>query len=112
MSVAGHPEYFLFINSSASLHIIFNRELLGGVIKLDRQIKIQAGDKPIHLLQIRSLHKALRHLPLPVSDCHYSENTIANLLSFAKIADDYYIICNTKVDDDIYVQSKDNEKHP
>ena len=101
--VTGHPKYCLFINISGSQHIIFNIELLGGFIKLNRPIKIQAGGKPIHLSQIGSLHKALRHLLLPVSDYHYSENTIANLLSFAKIADDYYIICNTKVDTDIYI---------
>ena len=84
---------------------------MGGLIKLDRAIKIQAEGKPIYLSQIRSLHKALRYLPLPVSDYHYSENAIANLLLFAKIDDDYYIICNTKVDNAIYVQSKDNEKY-
>ena len=33
------------------------------------------------------------------------------MLSFAKIADEYYIICNTRVDDEIYVQSKDNGKY-
>ena len=95
VSVAGHPKNHLFIDSGASLHIIFNRELLGGLIKLDRAIKIQAGGKPIHLSQIGSLHKVLRQLPLPVSACHYNENVIANLLSFSKLADEYYIICNT-----------------
>ena len=46
-----------------------------------------------------------------MGEYHYSENTIANLLLFAKIADDYYIMCDTKVDDAIYVQSKDNGKY-
>ena len=50
----------------------------------------------------------MQRLPLPVSAYHYSENNIANLLSFAKLADEYYIICNTRVDDTIYVQSKNN----
>ena len=45
------------------------------------------------------------HLP-------YSENAIANLLSFAKLADNYYIICNTRDDNAIYVQSKDDGKYP
>ena len=53
----------------------------------------------------------MRHLPLPVSTYHYSENAIANLLSFAKLADDYYIICNIRIDDAIYVQSKDDGKY-
>ena len=80
-------------------------------MNLDRALKIHAGDKPIHVSQIRSLHQALRHLLLPVSTYHYSENAIANLLSFAKLADDYYIICNTRVDDATYVQSKDDGKY-
>ena len=78
---------------------------------LDKSIKIQASGKPIHLSQIGSLHQLLQHLPLPVSTYHYSENAIANLLSFAKRADDYYIICNTRVDDAIYVQIKNDGKY-
>ena len=57
VSVAKHPKNPLYIDSDASLHIIFNRELLGGLIKLDRAIKIQAGGKLIHLSKIGSLHK-------------------------------------------------------
>ena len=46
-----------------------------------------------------------------MSTHHYSENTNANLLSFAKLADNYYIICNTRIDNAIYVQSKDDGKY-
>ena len=80
-------------------------------MKLDRALKIQAGCKPILLSQIRSLHQALQHLSLLVSTYHYSENAITNLLSFAKLADEYYTICNTRADDAICVQSKDEGKH-
>ena len=80
-------------------------------MNLDKSVKIHAGGKPIHLSQIGSLHQALQHLLLPVSTYHYSENAIANLLSFAKLADDYYIICNTRVDDAIYVKSKDDGEY-
>lgn len=110
-SVAGHPKNRIYINSGASIHILFNKELLGGILDLDKSIKIQAGGKPIHLSQIGSLHQALRYLLLPVSMYHYSKNAIANLLSFAKLADDYYIICNTRTDDAIYAQSKDDGKY-
>ena len=48
-SVAGHPKNCLYIDSGASIHILFNRELLGGLMKLDRTLKIQGGDKRIHL---------------------------------------------------------------
>ena len=57
--VARNPKNHLYINRGTSLHIIFNRELLGGLIKLNRAIKIQAGGKQIHLSQIGSLYKAL-----------------------------------------------------
>ena len=110
-SVAGHPKNHLYIDSGASIYILFNKESLGGIVDLEKSIKIQAGGKSIHLSQIGSLHQALRHLPLPVSTYHYSENAIANLLSFAKLANDYYIICNTRVDGAIYVQSKDDGKY-
>ena len=111
VSVAGHPNNYLYINSSASIHNLFNQELLEGLLQLNRSIKIQASGKPIHLSKIGSLHKALQHIPLPVSSYRYSKNSIANLLSFAKLADKYYIICNTRVDDEIYVQSKDGGKY-
>ena len=111
VSVTGHPKNCLCIDSGASLHIIFNRELLEGLIKLNRPIKIQAGGKRILLSQIGSLYEALQHLPLPVSACHYSENAIVNLFSFAKLADIYYIICNTRVNYTIYMQSNDNGKY-
>jgi len=90
-SVTGHPKNRLYIDSGASLHILFNKELMGGLVNLDRPLEIQAGDKLVHMLQIGSLHQALRHIPLPVNTYHYSETAIANLLSFAKHADEYYI---------------------
>ena len=46
-SVAGHPKNRIYINSGASIHILFNKELLGGIVDLDKSIKIQAGGKPI-----------------------------------------------------------------
>ena len=84
---------------------------MGGLQNLDRPLKIQAGGKPIHISQTGSLLQALQHLPLPVSTYHYSETTIANLLSFEKLANEYYIIFNTRIGNMIYIQSKDNNKH-
>ena len=108
-SVAEHPKNCLFINSSASIHIVINKERLGGLVNLNRPLKIQAGGKLIHLSQTWSQHQALQHLPLPVSTCHYSKNAITNLLAFAKLAGECYIICNTRANDTIYVQSKKRE---
>ena len=48
-SVTGHPRKRFWINSGVSIHILFNKELLGGLVNLDRPLKIQAGGKPIHL---------------------------------------------------------------
>ena len=110
-SVTGHPKNRLYIDSGASLHILFNKELMGELHNIDKLLKIQAGGKSFHIKQIGSLHQALRHLLLPVTAYHYSETAIANLLLFAKLADEYYIICNTKIDDIIYVQSKDDSKY-
>ena len=46
-----------------------------------------------------------------MSTYYYNKTTIVNLLSFIKLVDEYYIICNTRVDDVIYVQSKDDGKY-
>ena len=65
-------------------------------MNLDRIFKIQAGGKPIHLSQIGSLYQKLQHLLLPVSIYHHSKYAIVNLLSFAKFANEHYIIYNTQ----------------
>ena len=110
-SVAGHPKNRLYIDSGSSLRILINKELMGGLVDLDRPLKIQASGKPIHMSQIGSLHQALQYLPLPVSTYNYSETAIANLLLFSKFTDEYYIISNTRIDNVIYVQSKDDHKY-
>ena len=84
---------------------------MGGLVDLDRSLKIQTGNKPIYMSQIGTLHQALQHLLLPVNTYHYSDSAIANLLLFAKLANKYYIICNTRIDDAVYVQSKDDGKY-
>ena len=74
-------------------------------------MKISAGGKDIHLSQVGSLHTALRHLPVPTKNYYYDESAIANLLSFSRIAEEYHVICNTRVDNAIYVQSKVDGKY-
>ena len=58
-SVAGYPKNRLYIDSGASLHILSNKKLIRGLQELDRPLKIQADDKPIHMSQIESIHQAL-----------------------------------------------------
>ena len=48
-SVAGHPKNRLYIDSGASLHILFNKELLGKRKDVEDPIKIQAGGKPFKI---------------------------------------------------------------
>ena len=83
--VAEYLKNRIYINSGASIHVLFNKELLGGIVNLNRALKIHADDKPIHLSQIGSLHQALWHLPLLVSTYHYSENTIAKKNHFQSL---------------------------
>ena len=110
-SVVGHPKNRLYINSGAFLHILFNKELMEGLVNLNKPLKIQAGGKLVHMSQIGSLHQVWRHLPLPVNTYNYSETAIANLLLFAKLANEYSVICNTRIGGAIYVQSKDDGKY-
>ena len=110
-SVAGHPKNRLYIDSGVFLHILFNKELMGGLVDLNRPLKYQASGKPVHMSQIGSLHQTLLHLPLLVNTYNYSKTAIANLLSFTKLPDEFYIICNTRIDNTIYVQSKDDGKY-
>ena len=58
-SVTGHPKNRFYIKSGASLHVLFNKELIGRLQNLDRPLKIQAGGKPIHMSQVGSQHQAL-----------------------------------------------------
>ena len=66
-SVAEHPKNRLYIHNGASLHILFNKELIGELHNINKPLKIQAGGKPFHIKQIGALHQALQHLPLPVT---------------------------------------------
>jgi len=63
VSVDRDPKNRSYINSDASIRNLFNNELLAGLLKLDKILKIQTDGKPIHLLQIRSK----QHLMLPIS---------------------------------------------
>ena len=111
MSAAGHQKNRLYIDSGAFLHILFNKELMGELHNTDKPLKIQAGGKPFHIKKIESLYQALQHLTIPVTSYHYSETVIANLLLFVKLVDEYYIMYDTRIDDAIYVQSKDDGKY-
>ena len=110
-SKAGQHKNRLYLDSSASVSIIFNRGILGKLKRLLNPIKIAAAGQPLIIKNKSLLHQALQHLPLPNHDLYYEPTAIANLISFAKVADEYYVICNTRIDDAIYVQSKDDGRY-
>ena len=101
----------LYIDSRASLHILFSKELIDGLSELQNPLKIQAVGSSINLSQVNTLHPALRHLTLPRNRYHYEKNAIANLLFFVCTADEFYIACNIRVDNAIYVVSKDDGRY-
>lgn len=110
-SRAGHPKNRLYLDSGASVHILFNREMIQHMETISSPLTISGAGSNIKLHEVGSLHDALKHLPLPRDDLYYEPNAIANLLSFARIADDYYIVYNTRIDNAIYVQSKTDGKY-
>ena len=55
-SATGHSKNHLYIDSGASLHILFNNELMGGLRNLDRPLKIQPDGKPIQMSQVGFPH--------------------------------------------------------
>ena len=103
----GDPKNRSYINRGASISNLFNKKLLAGLVKLNRILKIQTGDEPIHLPQIRSQ----QHLILPTSIYHYSENAISNVSSVAWLVNEYYTIYNIRDDNAIYMWSKEYRKH-
>ena len=64
-SRAGNPKNRLYLDSGASVHILFNRELMGDMTLLDTPLNISGAGLNIKLHEAESLHEALRHLPLP-----------------------------------------------
>ena len=51
-SVTVNPKNRLYINCGASLHILFNKELLGELNNIEMPLKIQARGKLFHIKQI------------------------------------------------------------
>ena len=76
VSVDRDPKNRSYTNSGVSIRNLSNKELLAGLVKLDRALNIQTGGVLIHLLQIRSQ----QHLTFPMSIYHYSESAISNVL--------------------------------
>ena len=102
-SVGGVPKNSSYINSGASIHNISNTEVLVGLVKLNRTLKIQTGGEPIRLLQIRPQQL----LMLPMSTYNYSKNAISNMLPVTRLVNNYYTIYNIRYDNVICVLNKE-----
>lgn len=58
-SIAGHPSYRLYLDSGASVHILFCRELMGKLHQLKEPLNISGvGGKPSNL---RNTHLYIKH---------------------------------------------------
>ena len=106
MSQASFPANRLYIDSRASISILFNDKLSNTINKLPQALQIKVGGSNINLLEGDVLHDDLADLPLPREGYYYDKKALANLLSLACIVDKYWVRMNTHIDDAIYVQSK------
>ena len=93
------PKKHSYIDSSVSINYLFNKKLFSGLVKIYKTFKIQNGDDPIHLPQIRSQ----QHLMLPTSTYHCNENTTLNVSPVARLVNEYYTIYNVRDDNAIFV---------
>ena len=89
--------------------MLFNREVLGDIDKLDNSKKIACGGNDIEIHELGCLKKALQHLPLPKDGYYYDENVVANLLFLGKIANEFRVVMDTDIDNAIYVYGKDGK---
>ena len=90
-SVEGGPKNRFYIDSGASINNFYSKELLTGLVKFNRSLKIQNGDKQIHMLQIRSQ----QYLMLPISTCQfiifdYLEDVIVVAAEYLKNGRSFY----------------------
>ena len=90
-----------YIDSGTSINNLFNKELLIGLLKLNRTLKVQTSDEPIYLLEIRSQ----QYLMLPTSIHNNRENVIPNMSLVVKLVNKCYTIYNIRDDNAIYVLS-------
>ena len=97
----------LLMDSGASISILFNRYFLDYILPLTRFKEINSGGGQFKSKFSRSLTKALHHLPLPKKGYLYNQDAVANILSMAKVSDEYRITMDTNIDNAIYVHNDD-----
>ena len=88
-SQAGFSANRLYLDSGASISILFNDKLLNKVVTLPQTANIKAGGSNIKLTKGDVLHQDLLSLPLLEDGYYYDKNALANLLSLACIVDKY-----------------------
>ena len=110
MSQAGFPPNRLYLDSGASISIMFNKNLLEKINKLPNAAHIKAGGSNINLLEGGVLHDDLGYLLLPKSGYYYDKNALANLLSLACVFNKYWVRMDARIDNAIYVQSKTDRR--
>ena len=108
-SRAGYHKDKYYIDSGASNSMLFNREVLDDIDKLNNPKRVACGGNDIEIHELGCLKKALQHLPLPKDGYYYDKNVVANLLSLGKIANEFRVVMYTEIDDAIYVYGKDGK---
>ena len=91
MSRAGFPANRLYLDSRASISILFNDKLLNKIDKLPQAAHVKAGGSDIKLSKGGALHHNLAILLLPAEGYYYDEKALANLLSLACIVNEYWV---------------------
>lgn len=77
----------ILMDSTASIMLMFNGDLLDTISTLHNLKIIHAGGGNFEANQTGSLTKALHHLPLPKDGYHFHPDAVANLVSMAVVSD-------------------------
>ena len=79
VSRAGKHKDAYYLDSGASIHLLFNRETLEDIEPLEETKSIATGSAGgLELSQIGSLSKTFEHLPLPKKGYYFDTNAMAN----------------------------------
>ena len=95
--------YFLLMDSIFLIMLMFNLDLLKGIVTLNTPTGIHAGGNSFQTNQLGLLTTALQHLPFPKNGYNFHQGTVENLLSMAVVSYNHWVVMVTEIDNDIYM---------
>ena len=107
MTRANVPQNTLALDSGASVHFFSNKNLMEKCYELGRASTIHCGGISSSYSTVGILNKELKKLPLPQGPVYVTKNGISNLVSLSKLAKDYRIVMNTKIENAFFVFNDD-----